>query len=149
MRFTPNSPAQQEAVQNILNNEDKTGELTELLMKDHLAQDGWIHKTGGKYGSNNGYDNVFYNPNTGEVLIDESKQWGPVLAGSNPVTELPKQMSDDWIEHVRLKILPNDPVLAQKILDAKNAIPPKLYKTVSSVKKTTQGKGSIVTIRVN
>jgi len=58
-------------------------------------------------------------------------------------------MSNDWIDHVRLKILPNNPDLAQKILYAKNAVPPKLYKTVSAVKSTTPGVGSIVTIRVN
>lgn len=149
MRFTPDSPAQKSTIDDILANGDKKGKKTEALLKDHLEQGNWKHQEGGHYGSDNGYDNVFFNEETGEVLIDESKQWYPVLSGSNPDTELPKQMSDDWIEHVRLKILPNDPVLAQKILDAKNAIPSKLYKTVSSVKHTTPGKGSIVTIRVN
>jgi len=143
MRFTPNSPAQQDAITDILAG-DPTGKKTELLMKDHLAQDGWVHKTGGKYGSDNGYDNVFYNPNTGEVLIDESKQWGPQLSGQTPTN--PKQMSDLWIQKVIDKISTTDTDLAGKIQNAlDNEI---LLKTVSAVKKTDPGKGSIITIKV-
>ena len=114
-----------------------------------MAQDGWIHKTGGKYGSNNGYDNVFYKPETGEVLIDESKQWGPKLSGKDIVTGNPKQMSDAWIQKVADIINNTNPDLAQKIIDAKDALPSKLIKTVSAVKKTNPGKGSIVTIKVS
>lgn len=58
------------------------------------------------------------------------------------------QMSDSWIEKVADKIGVTDPLLKQKILEAKDAVPPKLIKTVSAVKKTNPGKGSIVTIKV-
>jgi len=145
MRFTPNNSSQQSQINNIINNGDETGELTELLMKDHLAQDGWVHKTGGKYGSNNGYDNVFYNESTGEILIDESKQWGPKLTGAT--TTNPKQMSDAWIDKVSNIISESDPDLFNKIVTAKEA--GLLRKTVSAVKKTNPGKGSIITIRVD
>jgi len=102
-----------------------------------------IHNSG-----NNGYDNVFHNPTTGEVLIDESKNWPPRLSGANPDTGLPKQMSDLWIEHVASRIEVTDPEFAQIILNAKNSMPPKLIKTVSAVKKTGPGRGSIITIKV-
>ncbi len=145
LRFEPEDL--KDDVDDILLNKDLTGEKTEAIMRQYIdGNDGWVYQTGGKYGSNNGYDNVFYNPNTGEVLIDESKQWGPTLTGETPTN--PKQMSNLWIQKVADEISDTDPDLAQKIIDAKDAVPPKLIKTVSAVKTTNPGKGNIITIKV-
>ena len=78
------------------------------------------------------------------MLIDESKQWGPQLSGETGTN--PKQMSDAWIQKVINEIKNNDLDLAQKIQNAlDNEL---LIKTVSAVKKTTPGKGNIITIKV-
>lgn len=94
--------------------------------------------------NNNGYDNVFVNDATGEVWIDEAKQWAPVLSAETLTN--PKQMSDAWIRKVADKIKTTDPTLANKIEFAiANNL---LIKTVTAVKKTEPGLGSIVTIKV-
>ncbi len=143
LRFEPEDL--KDDVDDILLNKDLTGEKTEAIMRQYIdGNDGWIYQTGGKYGSNNGYDNVFYNPNTGEVLIDESKQWGPTLTGETPTN--PKQMSNLWIQKVADEIRSNNAELADQIEYAmSNDL---LIKTVSAVKTTNPGKGSIITIKL-
>jgi hypothetical protein len=134
----------QAQVDDILQNGDQFGTKTEALSRQYFGQDGWVHQTGGQYGSNNGFDNVYRNPNTGEIIIDESKQWPPVLSGATQTN--PKQMTDAWINKVADEIQTNNPVLAQQIRDALGQ--GKLIKTVTAVKKTNPGYGTIITIKV-
>lgn len=56
-------------------------------------------------------------------------------------------MSDAWIDKVAEKIKLNDLDLYNKIKSAQLNM--KLRKTVSAVKRTEPGRGSIITIRVN
>ena len=97
-----------------------------------------------------------------EVIINESKQWGPgssgvTLAGQGSGTPpWPAQMTDDWVEAVRFQLLQtNDPskiFVAEKILQAKES--GKLTKIVTFVDRTTPVSpgdllGGINIIKVN
>lgn len=55
-------------------------------------------------------------------------------------------MTDAWINKVADEIQTNNPVLAQQIRDALGQ--GKLIKTVTAVKKTNPGYGTIITIKV-
>ena len=52
------------------------------------------------FGGHNGIDHIFKNEQTGEYIIVESKYHGTGgLNPANPNTDLPRQMSDDWISN--------------------------------------------------
>ena len=55
-------------------------------------------------------------------------------------------MSNDWIRKVAGEIAKSDPDLASDIISAMDM--GRLIRTVSAVKRTTPGRGSIVSIRV-
>ena len=144
MRFKTQETEWVDDVNDIIANGDISGESTETLMRNYLEQDNWEHRTGGKYGSNNGFDNIFENPETGQILFDESKQYAPRLSGATQTN--PKQMSEEWVRKVAKKIGETDPDFEMEIIEALDD--GKLIRTVSSVIRTGQNAGTIVTIRV-
>jgi len=135
-------------VNKVIDEGDPTGIITEGVSRKYMTQDGFIHKDGMYNNRNNGYDNVFVNESTGEVIIDECKQWPPKLTGSNESSQWPTQMSDDWIVNVAERLENAGKIdLANAVRDAKAS--GKLTKTVTAIKKTNPDKGSIITIKVN
>lgn len=155
IKYKPDEPGMAAQVDDILQNGDQSGGKTEALARQYFeaGNGNFVHKNGQYNTSNNGFDNVFVNESTGEVIIDECKQWPPVLAGPNQGTNLYSQMSDDWVE---FNVIPNllsssdsDKVLlGQQVLYAfNNGL---LTKTVTAVKKcsTCLERGSIITIKV-
>lgn len=146
IKYHVDEPDLSSIVDDVLTNGDQTGEKTEALVKAYMESGQgsvWTHKTGGKYGSNNGFDNIFEGPG-GRIHVDEAKNWAPRLSGPSDTTDLPSQMSDLWIDHVISKI--TDQELKNKIIFAKdNGL---LTKTVSVIKKTGDDVGSLYTIKV-
>jgi hypothetical protein len=82
------------------------------VMPDYIFQNKMgLSALDGKVGSNNGFDGIFIKGTTAnpqKIFITESKQWssGVKLAEADPITGLPAQMSDAWIQNVadRLEI---------------------------------------------
>jgi hypothetical protein len=107
-------------------------------------------KMDGKYGSNNGYDGIYIKGTASkptEIVIIESKQFkytngvaddvlehsGVTLNPPSGTTALPAQMSDDWIEYVRVKLdQAGKTDISQMIFLNK----PKITKYVAAVDKT-------------
>ena len=82
-------------------------------MNEILKRDPSIEVIGdGKYGSNNGFDHVFRNKNTGEVWIVDSKQIAKTgnMKVSNKGAGGTRQMSPDWVKNVSSKLDKNNPV---------------------------------------
>jgi hypothetical protein len=134
---------------------DPKGDKTETLARQYFESgNGNFTWKDGKYNaSNNGFDNVYVNETTGEVIIDECKQWPPVLSGPNPVTGLPSQMSDQWVRDHVVKELKESGDSAKELLgqQVEDAISLGLLtKTVTAIKKCSScaDRGAIFTIKV-
>ncbi|MCV9388650.1 hypothetical protein [Reichenbachiella ulvae] len=74
----------------------------------------------GKTGSNNGFDGLYIKGTVDdpiEIVIGEAKQWGSSggvsVNAANTSTQLPQQMSDNWIKNVAARIRDS----AKKITD--------------------------------
>jgi len=92
---------------------DLQGFKTEDVVNEILKRDPSIEVIGdGKYGSNNGFDHVFRNKNTGEVWIVDSKQIAKTgnMKVSNKGAGGTRQMSPDWVKNVSSKLDKNNPV---------------------------------------
>ena len=111
--------------------------------------------SGGKYGSNNGYDGIYIKgtiENPTEIVIIESKQFkytngvaddvlehsGVTLNPPSGTTPLPSQMSDEWINYVGDKLIlnPNTQQLGNKVKQLMQFDRSKVTKYVTAVDKT-------------
>ncbi len=99
-------------VKQIAKNGDPLGVKTEALFENVVKEQGGKVLSGGKYGSNNGYDHVIIfkdaQGNTNLTMVVDSKQLGqkgikldPKAAGGN------MQMSSEWDRAVLAKLDPN------------------------------------------
>jgi Pretoxin HINT domain len=95
------------------------GTKTELIC-DHIFENYiGLRKLNGKYGSNNGFDGIYIEgsiENPTRIIIVEAKQWDDGVSLNKAVMKpdpsdptktiitLPKQMSDDWIDHVSFEL---------------------------------------------
>jgi hypothetical protein len=155
IKYKPDEDGMIDDINDILSNGDPTGYNTEKLARKYFESgNGNFTWKDGKYNaSNNGFDNVYVNETTGEVIIDECKQWPPVLSGPNPGTGLPSQMSDVWVSQHVIPNLANSSDQAKQLLAQQvqfafdNGL---LTKTVTSIKKCTScsDRGNIFTIKV-
>ena len=119
-KVKPTSGNLKSRVDDIIANGDNLGVKTENIVDDIMTQNGYT-KLDGKYGSNNGYDGLYVKgtvENPTEIIIVESKQFrytngaadeiiehaGVTMNPPSGTTPLPAQMSDDWIEYVRIKL---------------------------------------------
>lgn len=86
---------------------DATGKATEQLFDSLAKQNGFKVLSGGKYGSNNGFDHVWQAADGSVVVVVESKQIsnGTVQLNPNGAGGY-TQMSREWIEQVIAR-LPN------------------------------------------
>lgn len=119
-----------------------------------MSQNGY-KKLDGKYGGNNGYDGVYVKgsiENPSEIIIVESKQFkytngvadeivehaGVTLSPPSGTTQLPAQMSDDWINYVAGNLTKNSntKVLGDKIQELLLIDPDKIIKYVAAVDKS-------------
>ena len=92
---------------------DYKGFKTEEVVNEILKRDPNVELLdSGKYGSNNGFDHVFRNKNTGEVWIVDSKQIAKTgnMKVSNKGVGGTRQMSPDWVKNVSSKLDKNNPV---------------------------------------
>lgn len=148
-KFNVTEPNLKAQFDDIVANGDQLGTKTEDLLKEIIEDgetSGFSHFDG-TYGSNNGFDGVFINNETGEVIINKSKQWtgGSIsLTGANPNTALPAQMTDEWIDFVIENLYDTDNPL--KIITANSIIQAKamgkLIKIVTVVDRTTTGNAN-------
>jgi len=106
-----NTSALKTKVDNIISNGDQSGKLTETLVEDIMTANGYKVGNGRYYGdyetARNGIDGFFYKgdiANPSEIVIIDAKQMktnGSVkLNDSNPNTQLPVQMTNDWFEYI-------------------------------------------------
>jgi hypothetical protein len=119
-KVKPTSGNLKTKIDDIITNGDNLGSKTEGIVDDIMVQNGYT-KLDGKYGSNNGYDGVYIKgtvKDPTEIIIVESKQFkytngiaddiiehnGVALNPPSGTTPLPSQMSDAWIEYVRVKL---------------------------------------------
>ena len=86
---------------------DLQGFKTEEVVNEILKRDPNVELLdSGKYGSNNGFDHVFRNKNTGEVWVLDSKQIAKSgnMRVSNKGVGGTRQMSPDWVKNVLDKV---------------------------------------------
>ena len=97
---------EQQLVTRIRNGEDSaTGNLTEQLLTSVSQRTGMTVLTGGKYGSNNGFDLVLQDAAGNVTVIMDAKQI--TQAGSiklSTKSELGTQLSPEWIQNVVNKL---------------------------------------------
>ena len=137
------NPADQALAQNVINNGDPAGTVTEALVSSVAKQDGVVELTGGKYGSNNGFDHVFQNPDGTVTIIMDSKQLpnGAASLSTDGAGET-TQLSDAWVQAVLPKLDQTSPA-AQAITQAiQNGT---LIKGLIGVDR---GSGNLLMIRV-
>jgi len=108
LKLTPTNKVLQSKVDDILENGDKGGNITEEISDILYQTDGFVKKEV-KLGSNQGIDGLYVKgsiENPTAIRIDEAKysknfdKKGIQLNKAKESTELPPQMSDDWIENV-------------------------------------------------
>ena len=127
-------------IQNIIKNGDNLETKTENLFNKIISDDKNLIVYDAKYGSNNGFDHLIFDKNTGTLWIIDSKQIArakTLEAGAIKLSETGvggfRQLSPKWIEEVGLEKL-------DKTLDGniKNMIKNRNYKTaVVGVNKET------------
>ena len=127
-------------IQDIIKNGDNLGTKTENLFNKIISDDKNLIVYDAKYGSNNGFDHLIFDKNTGTLWIIDSKQIArakTLEAGAIKLSETGaggfRQLSPKWIEEVGLEKL-------DKTLDGniKNMIKNRNYKTaVVGVNKET------------
>ncbi|MGP1992020.1 fibronectin type III domain-containing protein [Zobellia laminariae] len=158
LKIAPENDILKNKVQLIKTNGDQGGALTEEISDILYQQDGFI-KQEVKLGSNQGIDGLYIKgdiENPTAIHIDEAKYSinfdnnGVKLNSGNKATDLPVQMSDDWIENVASRMIKkgidtnNEDLtkLGQTILDN----PDKIMKSVTSVNVKT---GEINVIKID
>lgn len=153
-KIKPTSGSLKNKVDDIIANGDNLGAKTESIVDDIMSQNGY-KKLDGKYGGNNGYDGVYVKgsiENPSEIIIVESKQFkytngvadeivehaGVTLSPPSGTTQLPAQMSDDWINYVAGNLTKNSntKVLGDKIQELLLIDPDKIIKYVAAVDKS-------------
>jgi hypothetical protein len=148
-KIKPLSGGLKTKIDEIIANGDHLGAKTEGIVDDIMLDNGYTILDG-KYGSNNGYDGIYIRgtiDNPTEIVIIESKQFkytngvaddvmehsGVNLSPPSGTTALPAQMSDGWIEYVRVKLdQAGKTDISQMIFLNK----PKITKYVTAVDKT-------------
>lgn len=110
-------------VSDIVRRGDLKGTKTENIVNEMLRRDTNLELlNGGKYGSNNGFDHVFRNKNTGEVWILDSKQISKTgnISVSNKGAGGARQMSPEWVNNVLEKLDKNNPtrIVIQDAIDS-------------------------------
>ncbi|MRJ11277.1 hypothetical protein EDL98_09345 [Ornithobacterium rhinotracheale] len=152
-KFLPdNTSPYKTQIDNIILNGDQSGKLTEKLVEDIMTANGYKVGNGRYYGdyetARNGIDGFFYKgsiSNPSEIIVIDAKQMnanGSVrLNEGNPNTQLPVQMTEDWLRYIaREKLSTLDGLQKQTsgaILDAPKGF---IQKYVVAVDKT---KGEI------
>lgn len=142
------TPATKKQVDDIAKHGDSGGYKTEALFEDVVKEHGGTVLSGGKYGSNNGYDHVVVfkdeDGNTYLTMTVDSKQLNskgikldPKAAGGT------MQMSDDWDRAVLAKLNPNSEARQAIETTKENGT---LVKGVAYVDKTT---GQLKLVRID
>ncbi len=127
-------------VKQIAQNGDPLGVKTEALFENVVKEQGGKVLSGGKYGSNNGYDHVIIfkdaQGNTSLTMIVDSKQLGQKGVKLDPNAAGGKmQMSGQWDQVVLNKLNPNSE--AYKAIDSAKANGT-LVKGIAYVDKSTE-----------
>ena len=135
--------SQQALVQQIVQNGDSTGSLTEALVDSVSESGGYQLLSGGKYGSNNGFDQVLQAPDGSVTIVADSKQIGNGGGVSLGSSQAGTQLSQNWIE-ATLENLPDGSPAKTAVQNAQNK--GTLYTAVAGVNKTT---GNLVIVPVN
>ncbi|MRI64692.1 hypothetical protein EDM00_11950 [Ornithobacterium rhinotracheale] len=111
-KFLPdNTSPYKTQIDNIILNGDQSGKLTEKLVEDIMTANGYKVGNGRYYGdyetARNGIDGFFYKgsiSNPSEIIVIDAKQMnanGSVrLNEGNPNTQLPVQMTEDWLRYI-------------------------------------------------
>lgn len=135
--------AQQSTLQSILQNGDPRGTQTEALVDSVSQSAGYNILSGGKYGSNNGFDHVLQGIDGSVTIVVDSKQinGGSVRLGA---TETGTQLSSSWI-NATLDNLPSNSPARIAITTARNN--GQLFTAVAGVNKVT-GNLVIVPVKV-
>jgi hypothetical protein len=140
--FTLN-PADQSLATQIAQNGDPTGALTESLVDSVAKNQGMTVLSGGKYGSNNGFDAVLQNPNGSVTIVVDAKQMTNGTFALNQLADNTVQLSPKWIDYVMGQIDETSPAylaIKQASLDGT------LSTAVVGVNKTT---GQLIGVPVN
>lgn len=149
-KIKPTSGKLKDKIDDIIAKGDDFGTKTESIIDDLMKDNGYTILDG-KYGGNNGFDGLYIKgsvDNPTEIIIVESKQFsyannkatnliehnGLRLNAPSKTTNLPAQMSDEWIEFVGQKLRQSGKTnIADMIRDYDDII----VKYVSAVDKTT------------
>ncbi|NRF69417.1 hypothetical protein HLB44_20665 [Aquincola sp. S2] len=142
--LTDLTAAERNAVLDIVRLGDADGMLTESVVESVAARQGLQSLSGGKYGSNNGFDHVFVDRDGNVTLLIDSKQMSngavsldPMAAGRN------MQLSDDWVRAVLGELDQSSEAYIAVSKAMKNGT---LIKGIAAVDKTS---GNVLIIRVS
>ncbi|WP_316785430.1 hypothetical protein [Pedobacter frigiditerrae] len=139
-RVAPISQTLKNKVDNIIQNGDQSGAITESLCDDIFETNGFV-KFESKIGSNNGFDGVYIKKdgagNVQEIFINEAKQVGSkgnIKLNVRTPNKGP-QMSEEWIGQTINEMIanPNTNVLGMLLNNNRN----KITKTVTGVDKAS------------
>jgi filamentous hemagglutinin len=137
------TPAQELEASTIATYGDLTGQLTERLVDSVATDQGLTVLSGGKYGSDNGFDHILEAPDGSVTIVVDSKQMnGGSFSLSNNGAGGAQQLSDQWIRNVLNALDQTSPAVAS-IRDAIGN--GSLYKAVMGVDKTT---GKLMMVRI-
>ncbi|TRB20778.1 hypothetical protein EXN70_24160, partial [Rhizobium rhizogenes] len=137
------TPAQVAEANTIAMNGDLTGQLTERLVDSVAADQGLSVLSGGKYGSNNGFDHVLEATDGSVTIVVDAKQMNSgSFSLSNSGAGGAQQLSDQWIRNVLGALDQTSPAVTSVRDAISNGT---LYKAVMGVDKTT---GKLMMIRV-
>jgi hypothetical protein len=132
--LTMNDPSDQALAAQIAQSGDPTGELTEALVTSVAQKQGMTVLSGGKYGSNNGFDAVLQNADGSVTLAIDAKQITNGTLKLGQTTDGSIQLSPAWINNVLLKLDPESPAYTAIRLAQSNGT---LSTAVIGVNKTT------------
>jgi hypothetical protein len=142
--LTDLTPGEQNMALQVALQGDQSGVVTENLVNSVAQRQGLTVLDGGKYGSNNGFDHVFQNPDGTVTILMDSKQ---IVNGSTSLSEGAggeMQLTRPWIDNVLLNIPDKTSPAYQAVKSALDN--GTLVKGVAGVDRTT-GQLTIVRIK--
>jgi len=141
--ITDLSATEQRWTQEVLANGDPAGKITEELVNSVAERQGLTVLTGGKYGSNNGFDHVLQSADGTVTILLDSKQMAKGAAKVSTGAGKEMQLTDAWVKNVMTKLDQTSPAYLAIEAARNNGT---LVKGVAGVDRTT---GALTVLKVN